>query len=517
MGDNAGSATLEPPRGLPQSTIEEILSCQSLPSLPAIAIKVIELTRNQNVSMDELAQTVQNDQALAAKILRTVNSSFYGLRQRCASIRQALVMMGLGPVKALTLGFSLVTSVEGVDDGFDKTAYWRRSLYSAVAARATAEAAGMKNLADEAFLAALLQDIGMMAMYQALRQRYTDVLEDAGDDHSRVASAELRAFDTQHAEIGAMLAHRWRLPESLVIPVRYHERPTAAPQGHHLVVRMVAVGSLAHDALTDREPLPALRKFHERCSQWFGLTSSDSEEVLRKLASAVRELGAIFSVDTGAASSAESLIETARAQHIEVVREGPEVPGSPGSLAELITNEGGGIDKETGAYDRAAFDISFRRAFELSGQSHESLGVIVLSLDEGSGVNRLVGVTLIEALTGVVATLRRNFDSLGGVVCRIQPLLIGVVVPGIDLGTLSKVVDTSRAEIEKSSPTWGKARRLVLPRVKTTAGIAVRDPSAPGAITQPEHLVAAAASALRSALGAGGACVRVFTPRAKAA
>lgn len=504
----AGSAVLEASRALPPTAVEEILSCQSLPSLPAIAIKVIELTRNQNVSMDELARTVQNDQALAAKILRTVNSSFYGLRSRCANIKQALVMMGLGPVKALTLGFSLVSSAETVDDGFDKVSYWRRSLYSAVGARAAAEAAGMKNLADEAFLAALLQDIGMMAMYQALRTRYTDVIAETGGDHAKVASAELRAFDIQHAEIGAMLAQRWRLPESLVMPVRYHERPTAAPQGHHLVVRLVAVGGLAHDALTDADPVPALRKFAERCEQWFGLKPPESDEVLKKLGAATRELASIFNVDAGPVSNPEAILAAARAQHMEVSRQGPQTPPPPGSITDLIIREGGGIDHETGAYDRMGFDLALRRMFEKAAQEDESVGVVVLSLDEGTGAGRLTGQTLIEALAGVVSVLRRSVDPMGGVVCRIQPLLIGVVAPDVDQTTLTKVIEQARIEIEKTSQSWGKARNLVLPRVRSTAGVAVRGPKPAGEADQPEHLVAAAASALRQALAGGGGCVK---------
>ncbi len=504
----AGSAVLEASRALPLTAVEEILSCQSLPTLPAIAIKVIELSRNQNVSMEELARTVQNDQALAAKILRTVNSSFYGLRSRCANIKQALVMMGLGPVKALTLGFSLVSSSEVVDDGFDKMSYWRRSLYSAVGARATAEAAGMKNLADEAFLAALLQDIGMMAMYQALRTRYTDAISETGGDHAKVASAELRAFDIQHAEIGAMLAQRWRLPESLVMPVRYHERPTAAPQGHHLVVRLVAVGGLAHDALTDADPLPALRKFSERCEQWFGLKPSESDEILRKIGAATRELANIFSVDAGPLSSPDAILAAARAQHLEVSRQGPQTPPPPGSMTDLIIREGGGIDPETGAYDRMGFDLALRRMFEKAIQTDDSVGVVVLSLDEGTGPARLTGQTLTEALAGVVSVLRRGVDPMGAVVCRIQPLLIGVVAPDVDQPTLTRVIEAARVEIEKTSQSWGKARNLVLPRVRSTAGVAVRGPKPATHTDQPEHLVAAAASALRQALAGGGGCVK---------
>jgi len=114
--------------------IEEILSCSSLPSLPAVALRVVELTSNVDVKLPELATTIQNDQGLASKVLRTVNSSFYGLPNRCASINKALVLLGLGPVKSLALSFSLIGSIGDQDDGFDYQNYWRRGLFTAVSA-----------------------------------------------------------------------------------------------------------------------------------------------------------------------------------------------------------------------------------------------------------------------------------------------------------------------------------------------------------------------------------------------
>ena len=97
-----------------QDVLERILQCQTLPSLPAVAIRILELTSDLNVSIAELARTIENDQGLTAKILRTVNSSFYGLRKPCPTIHQAVVILGLSAVKSLALGFSLVTSIKGV-------------------------------------------------------------------------------------------------------------------------------------------------------------------------------------------------------------------------------------------------------------------------------------------------------------------------------------------------------------------------------------------------------------------
>src|SRR5688572_1757354 len=104
--------------------LEQVLSCNRLPTVPAVAMRLIDLTRDNNVSMRALAELITNDQGLAAKILRTVNSSFYGLRQRCSSINQAIVMLGLSAVKSLALGFCVVQAVKDCDtEGFDHIAY----------------------------------------------------------------------------------------------------------------------------------------------------------------------------------------------------------------------------------------------------------------------------------------------------------------------------------------------------------------------------------------------------------
>jgi HD-like signal output (HDOD) protein len=270
-----------------EELLEQILSCPALPSLPAVAVRVVELTQRPDASLDDLAATIQNDQALAAKVLKTVNSSFYGLRMRCSTINQALVMLGMSTVKSLALGFSLVSSVPNdTGDEFDLTAYWRRGLYTAVAARCIADAAG-KVYADEAFLGGLLQDIGMMAMHQALGERY-DKLAAAAGPHRRLAKAELAELDVQHADIGAMLTERWKFPPELVLPVKYHERPTAAPAEHADIVRCVGLGNMAHDVLTDADPGPALRRFQIHAQLWFGMGPDESEALLTRIAAGAR-------------------------------------------------------------------------------------------------------------------------------------------------------------------------------------------------------------------------------------
>ncbi len=118
--------------------LDKVLSCPSLPSLPGVALKVLELTRDPNVSIARIATAVQNDPAITARVLRTVNSSYYALATPCPSIGRAMSLLGLNTVKSVVLSFSLVDTARRVslDDQFDLESFWRRGIFSAVASRA---------------------------------------------------------------------------------------------------------------------------------------------------------------------------------------------------------------------------------------------------------------------------------------------------------------------------------------------------------------------------------------------
>src|SRR5690349_2435229 len=96
---------------------QKILSCPTLPSLPTIAMQVLELAQKAEVDLNEIAKTITQDPALAGKLLKTVNSSFYGRSNSVSTVSHALVIMGLQSVKTLVLGFSLVTNLTKPEAG----------------------------------------------------------------------------------------------------------------------------------------------------------------------------------------------------------------------------------------------------------------------------------------------------------------------------------------------------------------------------------------------------------------
>ncbi len=132
--------------------VKKIHDCPNLPSLPSVAVQILELASKPDVDMAEIARLISKDPALSTKILRTVNSSFYGRSQAVSTVSHSLVILGLQSVKTLVLGFSLVTNLhKSKGHGFNHLSYWRRSIYAATAARTIATRMNLVQQ-EEAFL-----------------------------------------------------------------------------------------------------------------------------------------------------------------------------------------------------------------------------------------------------------------------------------------------------------------------------------------------------------------------------
>lgn len=496
--------------------LQEILNCPALPSLPQVALRVIELSQKENTSCDELARVIEHDQGLAAKILRTANSSFYGLRRPCATVNQAVVMLGFSSVKSLALGFSLVGMfTPNAASTFDYTAYWRRGLYTAVAARRIAAEAGRYD-GDEAFLGGLLQDIGMMAMYRALGERYLRVLDLTGNDHRTLVRFELSELEVQHPEVGALLARRWKLPDALVMPIKYHERPTAAPAAHAVRVRCVGLANTAHDALTMPEPASVVRRFRTLADAWFGIDARRCDQLLHRIAEDAAQISDLFRLDTGPGADAEQILRDAAAALPTPDIVPPEADDGVSLGGLLLDAED--TDPLTGALNRAAFLRKADAAMSADHGNGPLLAVLAISIDGFAGLVATRGVEAADVVLAETAKLlAEHVDPLGGFVCRWDQHLFAACIPAAAAAAVMKTADEVRAMIEEGSKHWRLTPEEPLIVVTASVGAAVAGPADAASPARALHMVASAVRASSAAAAAGGNRVRSSLPRPKAA
>ena len=207
----------------------EIAASGELPSPPGVVQQILRLVNDDHSTADDLAHVMEIDPVLTAKLLRTVNSSMYGLSRRIHSVSHGAALIGFRAVRSLALGVSVSDSLPegGLCEQFEIASYWRRSLMSAVVARGVASHV-QKSLAEDAFVAGLLGNLGKLVLARVLPQKYGPLL-----DHAPWPTAydEMAALGYTSYSITAALLEQWQLPRSMCMAVGFGHTPESLPPG----------------------------------------------------------------------------------------------------------------------------------------------------------------------------------------------------------------------------------------------------------------------------------------------
>ncbi len=370
------------------AVIQQVIGCKTLPSLPSVALQILELTRDETATSADIAACVELDQALAAKILKTINSSFYGLSSPCPTIARAINYLGMNTVRSLVLGFSLVDSFGDPDgaEGFDLIAHWRRAMYGAVAARLSSKHFPACD-GDEAFIGAMLRDVGSLAASIALGDDYNKLCAQAGSTHRELAQTEYSQLAVNHARLGAELAKTWKIPAELVDAIaHHHDVPSKVPDAP--LTRCVYFASLAADALSENptESTDAKGRVETLATTWLKLDQLALRAFFDELKTGASELARLFNIDTGAAPDIDALMSEAEDQKLQLQiaqeREAQELRESNTELARQRFTDG-----LTGALNRAAFDEALAELYQNAQAQGTSLTIAFSDADKFKSFN----------------------------------------------------------------------------------------------------------------------------------
>lgn len=192
---------------------------KSLPALPGIVVKLSALAESEEASLQTISRLISADQILSAKVLKLVNSPFYGFPGRVSTVSNALILLGVNVVKALVLSSSIFDLMEKNVVGL-----WEHSLGAGVAASIIAKRLKMPD-GEEISTAALIHDIGKVIVKIKLREEAALVRSRVDQGEVSIREAEKEVLDVDHAEIGGWLGNTWCLPEKLIEPIACHHDP----------------------------------------------------------------------------------------------------------------------------------------------------------------------------------------------------------------------------------------------------------------------------------------------------
>jgi len=221
------------PRPSKLTDLERILKGCQIPGLPQTALKILDLSHDPNAGPPEYAEVIGTDPGLAAQVLRFVNSSFFGFSREISSLRLAVTLVGVRTIKNFVLWSAVFSLLPNPRCGpFDLQVLRQDSFRRALFARQIVRKIRPVE-AEEAFLAALLQDMALPVVAKQLPMRYTVLFEQRSLQREPLSRLEKATFGWTHAQAGAMIARRWNLPDNCVALIELHtdfEEATACPE-----------------------------------------------------------------------------------------------------------------------------------------------------------------------------------------------------------------------------------------------------------------------------------------------
>jgi diguanylate cyclase (GGDEF)-like protein len=483
--------------------IKKIQQCPNLPSLPSIAVQILELTAKPNVDIAEIAQVISKDPALSSKILRTVNSSFYGLRQRIGTISRALFILGLNSVKTLVLGFSLVTTLSrSKSGGFNHMRYWRRSIYAATAARTLAMKMNVAHQ-EEAFLAALLQDIGMLALNQVISVQYGEICGKCAT-HAELIKAEQESLGITHAEIGEALAEQWKLPPILAATIRAsHNAARVADPTQKQVALVVQLAGQCADVFVDAAAAPAIARVRAVCASALKMSGADCDQLLKEIGDKTKEIVPLFEINVGNTASYEAILKKANEALVELTLES-QMQATKLQEQNQALYQKATTDALTGLNNRARFDEALKSQFAAARASGAPLTLLMLDIDKFKSINDRFGHPVGDQVLASLGKLLKSAARAKDLAARYGGEEMALILPETPRPVGAAIAETIRQAIAGQSILCDRQV------VSITVSIGIASLEAHGRMTDPCQLLKAADMAVYAAKNSGRNCVKIF-------
>ena len=426
-----------------------LTDCKSLPSLPTVATKIIELTSSDDFGLNDISDIVQHDIAIATKIIASANTAAYRRGEASTDIAHAVSRLGFKATMMIALSFSLAVKDKNTQaTEIDTDALWHRSVASASIARLLARQLGSAD-AEACFLAGLVQDIGILALMQAAPETYADLNDGSHED---AKNAEIKTLGCDHAEVGEWLLKRWNLPATVIELVaashKFSELTLNSEQREDQWC--IAASGLLAAAMLAGAHLQAARLvslLDGICT----VKTDDDRNIVQLIAETVREAETLF--ETSLVSDPVGLLESSKEKLFELMTADPG-EGRDDKIAQLeqrvsALEQQGRLDSLTGAINRGHFHNELDRLVAESVQAREALSLMFIDADHFKHVNdthwHLAGDEVLKWLAKALQQLVRGTDLVG----RYGGEEFVVILPGIgeseahELGT--RICDHVRA------------------------------------------------------------------------
>jgi two-component system, cell cycle response regulator len=490
----------------------KIWSSSQLPTLPTVAVRLLDLSRNPDADLKDVIAVIKADPAISAKILKSTNSSFFGFRSEVTSIERAVPLLGTTVVTSLALSFSLVEAA--MNDGPLAAHYndfWMQSLVQAAAAETLAKHCG-RGLDCEYFLTGLLIDIGRLAMLKTVGADYGRLLEAAQQQDRDLHEVERERLGFDHVEIGVQLMKHWKLPDALAAAAASHHIPLGSvpeqqSSPYFELIKSSVVAAAVGDYFCHSNKGLALTRLKRLTHALYDFSPQRLNWFLGETKDRVDQAGELFRVDTGElchpsdlmALANDQLAQLAMKEHLagtqaavqrnEIEREKQELESRNRELQILAIR-----DPLTNVYNRAYFNDALAKEIERGRQTASTVGVIFSDIDKFKPLNDTYGHQFGDRVLQRVATAFGEVLRRCDVLARFGGEEFVVLVSRPTEKGLAKLAERIRARVEAEDVRLENTRIPVTVSLGAALTIPPREDGNPG--NTAELLIEAADSAM---------------------
>lgn len=272
-----------------------IEATQDLPTLPTVIGRILDMANSPMTNAADIGRVIEQDQALTAKVLKLVNSAYYGFPGQIRSVQHAIVILGFNKVKTIALAASVFDLSKGRESNLlDLPSFWEHSLGTALAAKVVAHKLGTALQPEDAFVGGLIHDLGKLILALCMPKEYSSVFEWLAANPCTVRKAERELLGFDHAQVGDWIAEKWRLPMELRNAARLHHGPTQAREDREMVF-CVHVGDVIARSLGIGSPGDMyMEEINLQSWQHFNLDVPFLDETVEQLVAELKRAGDFF-------------------------------------------------------------------------------------------------------------------------------------------------------------------------------------------------------------------------------
>jgi len=415
-----------------QDILESIFQSEELPTLPAVASKLIHMMSREDTTLADIAQLVSRDVALSTKILKVSNSAFYSFPQQIGSIQQAVSILGINAVRSLVLSFSFLTIRRGKQQsGFNFKKFWEDSLAAAVSSKLISEKV-KKCDSDEVFVSGLLQNLGELILARTFPEKYEQVLSTEVETLEERLSIEESVIGANHAVIGYEVAKQWGFPESLLEPIRHHHTPhlyEGKNKTIHATIKSVYLSDLLTHILFSEKPEKYHKLFRKEARTLLGFSHEDIEDILDHVHLRVIQAGEYFNLKITNTKSIQEILQEANIRlsllnldydqmNKQLIKAKVELE----KLADELKNKNrildnlANVDGLTNVFNHRYFQNVLEQEFDRSIRHQTTLSLLFVDIDHFKNFNdthgHQTGDFILKAFCKTMKEQIRKYDTL---------------------------------------------------------------------------------------------------------